>query len=609
MSVISLSMEGAQGIAQSISALSSSVETLAQRQAANTRATMAGARASGQAAAGMQGFAQQAQQSVQRIQGVAGAIQGLVSQLGSHNRTAGLVASVAGATAQFASMGSMLGPGGTVIGGLVGLVVGLRGVVAEMNDVETAAREAAAEVTRLASARISARTEARTSAGLLTGDAGGLSESDLATRSEEARVRAEAAMDAIAPHAARLARLRGRGYGDDDPGVVREETALAALRASLAAQNAIVDGVRREVDARADAAREAEHMAELQREEAEALASEERAYADAAAATAALDARHRRERAGGRRRADDPLSRDNATTEGDLFGLSGFDMNELFSEERARVAEETAERMGRIREEDAADFETWVERRAEGFHATQELEREHAEQMRELSDAAKTAAVEFNTGYVTSIDAVAEAWRHANQAAREAGTGMLSTGRLLDRGLTAIGNNISEVVGGQMTAAFSSAVGAWLDGSKSFVDAAEEMAKGVIKALVQESIVQGVTELARGIADLASYRYDSAALHFAAAAAWAVVGGVAGGIGAATGAFGGAGKGQESASQKDLADRDREAQRGAAAGTTVVNIYTTGLPMTKSDVAAGTFRGLRDAQRHGYLGAGALGMR
>lgn len=73
-------------------------------------------------------------QLAQRIQGVAGATQGLVSALGSQNRTAGLVASLAGSVAQFAAMGSMLGPAGAVAGGIAGLVVGVAGLATAHRD-------------------------------------------------------------------------------------------------------------------------------------------------------------------------------------------------------------------------------------------------------------------------------------------------------------------------------------------------------------------------------------------------------------------------------------------------------------------------------------------
>ena len=61
-------------------------------------------------------------------------------------------------------------------------------------------------------------------------------------------------------------------------------------------------------------------------------------------------------------------------------------------------------------------------------------------------------------------------------------------------------------------------------------------------------------------------------MHFAAAAAWGAVAGVAGAVGAATGSFGGSGAGAGSGpSQREMAERDRNDERGA--GTTVINLY------------------------------------
>lgn len=612
MSVVQLSQVGAQQVAQQIGALSSAVEQLAARQAANTRATQASARANTSASASMQSFAQSAQNGVQRIQGIAGAVQGLVSQLGSTNRTAGLIASVAGATAQFAAMGSMLGPAGTVAGGLVGLATGLISVTNELNDVETAALEARQEIQRLAAARITARTEASAEHGLITGDAGGLSESDLATRGEEARLRARGAEDEIARLRVALDETGTGSHGIEYStltGAAREraEAALEAARETLREQNAIVDGVRREVDARADAAREAEHMAELARREADFLSSEAAAAAGAASATAGLDERNRARRdrrggGGGDSRADD-----------------------LAETYRRWEAEEDAFYAAR----DAAAFEATIaaieaeRRRGEELLATKrelaaaelELEREKQDHLHEIAEEAaevqaqlladtSEAYAEF-TGAQT-IDRLVETWREYNEIAKAAGVQTASTGRLLERSLSVTASSIADSVGNKMTSAFSEAVGAWLDGSKSFVEAAEAMAKGVIKALTQEAIVQTVVELARSVASFASQDYAGGIAHAGAAAAWAAVGVVAGSVGAATGAFGGAGSKGEGASARDGASADRERSRDQQSGPTVVNLYYDGLPATQSEVASGVRRGLRTAQRHGYLPAGAL---
>jgi hypothetical protein len=66
------------------------------------------------------------------------------------------------------------------------------------------------------------------------------------------------------------------------------------------------------------------------------------------------------------------------------------------------------------------------------------------------------------------------------------------------------------------------------------------MVDGILQALVTESIVQTIVELARAAAAAAgSYGADPAVeMHLVAAGMWAAVGGVAGAAGAALGSFG-----------------------------------------------------------------------
>lgn len=209
---------------------------------------------------------------------------------------------------------------------------------------------------------------------------------------------------------------------------------------------------------------------------------------------------------------------------------------------------------------------------AEAQRAAAESAKDHATAQAELSDKAKEAQTAFGEGYVNSLDEVIEKWRDANDASRRAGMGMLSTTRLLERGIVAVGNNIAETIGGTMKGAFEDALGAWLDGSKSFVQAAEDMAKGVIKALTIESIVQAVTEVARAVASFASQDYASGVAHLAAAAAWGAVGVVAGGVGAAVGAFGGGGADKTASQGADNRDLSRGAvaERDASQPITVI---------------------------------------
>lgn len=276
--------------------------------------------------------------------------------------------------------------------------------------------------------------------------------------------------------------------------------------------------------------------------------------------------------------------------------------------ERQRIAREAQAFDDFLYQQDQADFERQMQERRTQWAREEQLEAEKAEQrkelLREAAEAqaellgdAKTASAEFSASWSEGIDSVIEHWRDANKALRSAGQQMISTSRLLEVGMTSVGHNIADTIGGTMTSAFQSALGAWLDGSKSFVEAAEDMAKGVIKALVMESIVQAITEGARGIADLASYHYDTAALHFAAAAAWAGVGVVAGTVGAAVGAFGGAGA-KDTSSSASTQVTPTETQAATPTNTTI-NVYPGGFT-TRREVVAGVAQALNDAGRLGY---------
>ena len=208
---------------------------------------------------------------------------------------------------------------------------------------------------------------------------------------------------------------------------------------------------------------------------------------------------------------------------------------------------------------------------------------------------------DFTRGEVGSLQSVIDAYRELQLTAKGTGVEVRNTGLLMSRSMTATGNTILDSVGNKMTGAFQEAVGAWLDGSKSFVEAAEGMAKGVIKALVMEGIVQAVVEGARSIASFASQDYAGGVAHAGAAAAWAAVAVVAGGVGAATGAFGGGGGAKtEGASQRDMASADRERQRGGEPGTMVVNVYADNLPVTQGDLdRVMTQMVRRGIERHG----------
>lgn len=123
-------------------------------------------------------------QVAQRLQGAAGAAQTLVSAFGSHDRSAGMIASTAGATAQFAAMGSILGPAGTVIGGVIGLTAGLADLRAEADRVNISTVRTAGGLTALGHSIRAAREQMFSDAAIDAGDAFGSTVEEITDRLE-----------------------------------------------------------------------------------------------------------------------------------------------------------------------------------------------------------------------------------------------------------------------------------------------------------------------------------------------------------------------------------------------------------------------------------------
>lgn len=566
---LGVGLEGLDAVLSQLERINGAQQQVGQSSQAANRQAAAGAT---QATSAMQSFAQSGQNAAQRVQGVAGAVQQLVSAMGSTDRSAGMVASVAGATAQFAAMGSMLGPAGSVIGGIAGLVVGLQSVIAANNDVARTAREAQAALSALAQRRITDRGTAEFNAEISGGAISNRrSDADIELAAEERRISRERLDEEF--RAAREARA------------TVDEALSGSSTESAARQRADAE---RRYEARRDSLL-TEYRAlgdEVETLEGELSRRAAVAREAATAASAAAEASRTR-RSGGGGGASERSAEELAWLDDVAVAQARAAEEEALrtAETEKRIAVE--EREYALAMEIAAAAVEADERRKQQAEAARDAQREAmqaaSEHRAELRSVAAEAESSFATGYVSSIDAVATAWRNANRAAREAGTGMLSSGRLLERGLVAVGNNIAESIGGTMVGALGSAVGAWLDGSKSIGEAAEGMAKSIIRGLVQEGIVQAVTETARGIADLASYQYATAGLHFAAAAAWGAVAGVAGAVGAATGAFGGGAGASQGPSQRELASRDRdEGQRG---GTNIYNIYPGQVLATKDELS------------------------
>ena len=86
-------------------------------------------------------------------------------------------------------------------------------------------------------------------------------------------------------------------------------------------------------------------------------------------------------------------------------------------------------------------------------------------------------------------------------------------------------DGVAEGVGESVVAAF--------EGSKSFGEAMEEMARATLRAVAKMAIVEALKNAAMAVAAAATYRYDAAAQHGIAAGLWTAVGGAAvGGVAA-----------------------------------------------------------------------------
>lgn len=559
------------GVAEAVATLQRIGSAIGQTEQA-TRRQGQGAR---DAQAANDAFGGSLQSNVARVAGMANAVQSLSTRLGSRDNSAGLVGSVASTVAQFSSMGSVIGPGGAVLGAVVGLAASVRDLAAA----HTEAAEAAA-AQRQAEESLSGAGGIDTA--LRTGG-------DLSQYDDRARA------------VARQARLIRRQQAEQE---------LAQAENEGSGLLGILNGPGSQI---------AHARAEQLRHDLEQIGLELRNLDNASAASGDSTGLAGLTGPNGPRLYGMPTTGDVASMTGLAEGTQQL-RERAAAQERVRITAEQArdaeqaflaemiaasghDAFSGVIDEQISDEA--IARLAQGTQAEQEYQRTIQREAQAtknsqyaLADAATTAQQAFSEGYVSSIDGVVNAYRRWQLAARAAGQEVNASGQLMQRGMTAVANNIADAVGGTMKGAFESALGAWLDGSKSFVQAAEDMAKGVLKALVTESIVQAVTETARGIADLASYHYDSAALHFAAAGAWAAVGVVAGGIGGAVGAFGGGGADKQVATTRDTASPSREAQQGGAGTNLTMYVYPGGY-ITQREVNAGILDALRQAAREG----------
>lgn len=598
---------GADEVARHLAAVTGQLGRLTEKQQQNAQSGQRMARSGQEATQSFQSLVGQGQMLTQRIQGASAAVQSLVGQLGGRDRSAGLVASVAGNVAQFASLGSLLGPGGTVVGGIVGLGSALIGLVRQQNDVATATADASAALRDQAAAAAEARESVTATANLAAASArrdlaptllADRSASDLTTEANTRR----AGIAELERLASENEILRGRlesggltaANARNLTGGTEALSALGGTR-SLADARAALETLEQEIERRRE-------LEATERSEAET-----RVRTEADRRRAAEEARDAEEE--WQREVQDRAAYEEAQRARAIAGAAerAEAMEAAWAREAAAIAEVQArfEESMRIRAEEAgkaADAAAAAESAAfaaavADFDKLVAKQNEVAELNEEVRHTADNLANAF--GNVTgSLEEVARAWTEARRAQAAAGQSMMTEGALLERSLVSVGNSIADTVGGTMLGAFEKAMGAWLDGTKTFVEAAEEMVKGVLKALVIESVVQAVAETARGIAGVASsYGTDPTAYqHFAAAAAWAAVGVAAGAVGAGIGAFGGGGGGaQQAPTSRELAG-SQQSERGG--DTYEINVFPGGF-ITQDQVSGGIVDGLNRAARNG----------
>lgn len=532
-----------------------------------------------------------AAQNMQLMQTRLAAVAAGFSQLGSimGGEAGGVIGQVAHFTSAGISLGSTFGPEGAVVGGILGATIpAMQALYSELTDqagalhrAEVASGEYARgllEASRAARTLAASRLEA-SSQEALTRDAQGIqlaSEEAVFLARERAR-ESLAAESRVAADAMRV--LEERGAPEAVQARMRERTQVA-----IAAAQAELERFNTEIGRRSAAAQE--------------IADAQGRTATGQGITPTVPTPHR----GGRQEHVLDIYEQEAAA----FARASAAAHEL--EQITQSLQESETERARALDAHKAKAREAADAEYEAAQRAAELERQHtedliadanakAEAQKTLAQASAEASDTFRDSWRGGIDDVIAAWEHANEALRESGQQQLSTAALLEEGMHSTANSIADAVGGTLVGAFQTAVDAWLDGSLTFVEAAEAMVKGVLKSLVSEAIVQGVVELARAVASAASYDMPGAALHLGAAAAWAAVGAAAGAVGAGIGAFGGgASKGGAAAGAALPQATAQDSQRPA--GNTVINVYPGGF-VTRGEVVAGVYEAINEGGRMG----------
>lgn len=574
--------------------------TDATRRSVASAATATAASAT-QARSSLNGLGAAATNVGGRVGQLGGAFGQMTSSLGALSpvlgRAGGVISQLGGT---ISSLTGAMGPLGVALGAATAASSALGAAMAAQDEAMAQSRVRAQELTRTLSQLIAVQRQQREDASLDTRlRAGGGTADEQLGFQQQSQNRVDMITRALNGDSGALAELRGSGQ-------------LASTRTSLSLTERLTTGRLGTSDAPGEGAgevRQLESMLQAALREnqqrinligvaAEGLGQQAAALNAETDAAIARGASSRPSGGGGGRSA--------ASSEEAAFTREMVDLTRELAQAEAQRTQQLLSQKDKIAEAQEAEREAAM--------AAAQLEQEHtqalldaanakAEAQKALAQTSAEAAETFRSSWTGGINEVIAAWETANEALAAAGESQLSTAALLEVGMNSAANSIADTVGGTMVSAFETAVGAWLDGSKTFAEAAEDMVKSVLRSLVIESIVQGVVELARGIASAASMDFAGAALHFGAAAAWAAVGVVAGSVGAGIGAFGGgASKGGTATSAE--APRETAQNNQQPAGTTIVNVYPGGF-VTRGEVVAGVYDAINEGSRMGMTFDGA----
>ncbi len=525
------SAEAIRALSTSVAQLATKLDTLGQKQATVKTETEKMADAAKSAADAEQRTAQQAIALGQRLQGAAMAVQSLTAQFGGQSRTAGLIGASIASSVQFAQLGLMLGPQGALVGGIIGAAIPAFALLRdEMHVATSAVAEHAASIEAMTASYVAAGEAAALQNRLASGTA----------TIEEATASATQAQARYNDEAQRNHTLLLQQLGDRERELTSQSTltnqvlqpqyqvmhaaavqAVADARSELEANDALIETLRQEAEARTKVADEMEREAAAHAHLETAVRTGNDANADRS--------RIRRQEA---RRASAP-SRSQREAEQSAFETTWAATLEDGENEATR------RRLARIDEEFEANERLvhhklqWQRELDEADKASQEAERERAEQgleehMRMLETAASAQQA------------------HTQRVTEEA-------------------NSVASNLIGSMT----DVLGQLAEGNATAEESAKLMLAAFLQAMSQRAQIEALAEVARAISSYPDVA--GIALHAAGALAWGAVA-VATGVGA--GAISGGVQRAQSARQeaeRPASPRSEGVSGGSNGGTTVIN--------------------------------------